>query len=68
LALPLIESAWGVPTVLALMALVSLLGLSSTWAFGIHGQGLTLEQHQTQILSTRRPKVALPASLTEDRT
>ncbi|MHB1799843.1 MAG: MFS transporter, partial [Vulcanimicrobiaceae bacterium] len=63
-----IESAWGVPTVLALMAGVSLLGLLSTWAFGIYGHGLTLEQHQTQILPRRRPKAALLASPTEGRT
>ncbi|MHB8311373.1 MFS transporter [Metallibacterium sp.] len=54
LALPLIESAWGVPAVLALMALISLLGLLSTWALGMYGHGLTLEQHQTRILPTRR--------------
>lgn len=54
LTLPLIESAWGVPAVLTLMALVSLLGLASTWAFGIYGHGLTLEEHQTRILPLHR--------------
>ncbi|WP_449370898.1 MFS transporter [Thiomonas sp.] len=67
-ALPLIKSALGVPTVLALMAGVSLLGLLSTWAFGLYGHGLTLEQHQTQTLPTRRPKAALLASPTEGGT
>lgn len=54
LTLPLIESAWGVSAVLGLVALVSLLGLFTTWAFGIYGHGLTLEQHQTGTLPQRR--------------
>jgi len=66
--LPLIKSSLGVPTVLAMMAGVSLLGLLSTWAFSMYGHGLTLEQHQTQTLPRRRPKAALPASLTEGGT
>ncbi|MGE0072168.1 MAG: MFS transporter [Thiomonas sp.] len=54
--LPLVKSALGVPAVLAMTAGISVLGLLSTWAFGMYGHGLTLEQHQTQILPTRRPK------------
>jgi predicted MFS family arabinose efflux permease len=54
-ALPLVKSALGVAAVLGLMALISVLGLLSTWAFGIFGHGLTLEEHQTKVLPTRRP-------------
>jgi MFS family permease len=54
--LPLIKSSLGVPTVLAMMAVISLLGLLTTWAFSVYGHGLTLEQHQTQTLPTRHPK------------
>ena len=66
--LPLIQSSLGVPTVLALMAGVSLLGLLATWSLGMYGHGLTLEQHQTQNLPTRRPKAARLDSQTEGRT
>ena len=52
--LPLIKAAWGVPAVLLLMVGVSLLGLLTTWAFGLNGHGLTLEQHQTTLLRKRR--------------
>lgn len=52
--LPLIKAAWGVPAVLLLMVAVSLLGLLTTWAFGLNGHGLTLEQHQTTLLRKRR--------------
>jgi hypothetical protein len=39
-----------------MMAVISLLGLLTTWAFSVYGHGLTLEQHQTQTLPTRHPK------------
>jgi MFS family permease len=63
--LPLIQSDLGVSTVLAMMAAVSLLGLLSTWAFGMYGHGLTLEQHQTQELALRRDSDAASAAHTE---
>lgn len=66
--LPLVKSSLGVPTVLALMALVSLLGLLTTWAFGMYGHGLTLEQLQTKVLPTHHPKAAMVASHTEGGT
>lgn len=48
--LPLIKSALGVASVLALMALVSLLGLASTWLFRVEGHGRTLEEHHSEDL------------------
>lgn len=58
-ALPLVKAALGVHAVLALMVLISLLGLLATWAFSMYGHGLTLEQHQTQPLPTRRAQATL---------
>lgn len=43
--LPLIQARWGLPAVLALMIMVSLLGLSITWFFRVQGHGKTLEEH-----------------------
>jgi len=43
--LPLIKSSFGVSTVLALMAVVSLLGLAFTLLFRVDGHDRTLEQH-----------------------
>ncbi|WP_414041890.1 MFS transporter [Acidithiobacillus sp. M4-SHS-6] len=43
--LPLIQAHWGLSVVLALMILVSLLGLGITWIFRVQGQGKTLEEH-----------------------
>jgi MFS family permease len=60
--LPLIKSSLGVPTVLAMMAVISLLGFLTTWAFSVYGHGLTLEQHQTQTLPTRHPETAQQTS------
>ncbi len=48
--LPLIKSALGVSAVLALMTVVSLLGLACTWLFRVEGHGRTLEQHHTEDL------------------
>lgn len=45
LTLPLIKSQLGVPAVLTLMTLVSLLGFASTWLFRVEGQDRTLEEH-----------------------
>lgn len=45
--LPLIRSSFGVPAVLALVLLVSVLGLASTWLFRIEGHWLTLEEQQS---------------------
>ena len=53
--LPLVKAALGVAAVLGLLVLVSALGLVSTWAFGLYGRGLTLEEHQTAELQGRRP-------------
>jgi len=65
-ALPLVKSALGVPAVLALMVLVSVLGLLATWMFSMYGHGLTLEQHQTQTLPTRHAQAALLAAHAEN--
>ncbi|PKY11162.1 MFS transporter [Acidithiobacillus marinus] len=43
--LPLIQAHWGISAVLALMILVSLLGLGFTWIFQVQGHGKTLEEH-----------------------
>lgn len=43
--LPLVKSKLGVPTVLGLMAGVSLLGLVCTWLFRVEGRDRTLEEH-----------------------
>jgi putative MFS transporter len=61
-ALPLVKASLGVPTVLALMALCSLLGLLAIWAFSMYGHGLKLEQHQNQTLPTRHAQAALLAT------
>jgi predicted MFS family arabinose efflux permease len=60
--LPLVKSAFGVSAVLALMVAVSLLGLLTTWMFSMYGYGLTLEQHQTQLLPTRHAQAAALAT------
>ncbi|MGC8506711.1 MAG: MFS transporter [Thiomonas sp.] len=67
-ALPLVKSVFGVPVVLALMVVVSMLGLLTTWMFSMYGQGLTLEQHQTQPLPTRHAQAALLAAHPEGTT
>lgn len=61
-ALPLVKAELGVPAVLAITAGISVLGLLATWAFGMYGHGLTLEQHQTQLLPTRPPRSAAVAN------
>lgn len=48
--LPLLKANLGVPAVLALMAVVSLLGLASTWVFRVEGHGRTLEEHHAEDL------------------
>jgi predicted MFS family arabinose efflux permease len=48
--IPLIKTAFGLPAVLAFMAIISALGLASTWAFSIERHGLTLEQRQSATL------------------
>lgn len=45
LVLPLVKSDLGVPAVLALMTIVSLLGFASTWLFRVEGRDRTLEEH-----------------------
>jgi uncharacterized membrane protein YuzA (DUF378 family) len=67
-ALPLVKSVFGVPAVLALMVVISMLGLLTTWMFSMYGQGLTLEQHQTQRLPTRHAQAALLAAHPEETT
>jgi MFS family permease len=62
-ALPLVKSSFGVPVVLALLVVISVLGLLATWMFSMYGHGLTLEQHQTQHLPTRRSRTALARPL-----
>ncbi|WP_291523722.1 MFS transporter [Acidithiobacillus sp.] len=48
--LPLIKNSLGVSMVLGLMAVVSLLGLLSTWVFRVEGHGRTLEElHQSDL-------------------
>ena len=66
-ALPLVKSSFGVPTVLALMVIISLLG-QTTWMFSMYGHGPALEQHQTQTLPTRHAKAALLAAHAEGTT
>lgn len=48
--LPLIKVRLGVPAVLSLMAIVSLLGLVFTWLFRVEGQQRTLEEHHRRDL------------------
>ncbi len=43
--LPVIQADLGVPIVLILMSIVSLLGLFFTYIFRVQGRGLTLEEH-----------------------
>ncbi|HHY56048.1 MAG TPA: MFS transporter [Chloroflexi bacterium] len=51
LTLPLIKTDFGVPAVLMLVLLVSILGLVSTWFFRVEGHGLTLEEHQSAAIA-----------------
>ncbi|MHB1202084.1 MAG: MFS transporter [Acidithiobacillus sp.] len=48
--LPVVEADLGVPMVLILMSVVSLLGLFFTYIFRVQGHGLTLEEHHTREL------------------
>ncbi len=48
--LPLIRSGLGVTAVLVLMAVVSVLGLASTWLLRVEGEDRTLEEHHAEDL------------------
>ena len=45
--LPIIKASLGIPAVLSLMSIVSLLGLFFTWVFRVDGHHRTLEQHHS---------------------